>query len=137
MRQAAHLAVLSRHYGCLSYELAQSFQWSVQKKCGTCFLCNTVCLSPFLPSPSILEAKIEDRIYNVVVFCAGTQVDRGAEERTDGTFFVPSDDMVSATEGRNDMSGVTKEPCYRCAEGLGGKIGHTKKGSQNPDSQVN
>ena len=24
-------------------------------------------------------------------------------------------DMVSATEGRNDTSGVSKEPCYRCA----------------------
>ena len=39
----------------------------------------------FSPSPSILEAKIEDRVYNVVAFCAGTRLDRGAEERTYGT----------------------------------------------------
>ena len=30
-------------------------------------------------------------------------------------------DMVAATEGRNDTSGVTKEPCYTCAAGAGGK----------------
>ena len=84
MRQAAHLAVLLRHYGCLSYKLAQSCHWSVQKKCGTCFLCSIVCLLPFLPSPSILKTKIEDRGYNVVAFCAGARLDRGAKERTYG-----------------------------------------------------
>ena len=78
-------AVLSCHYGCLSYKLAQSCPWNVQKKCGTCFLCNFVCLLPFLPSPSILEAKIEGRVYNDVAFCAGTRSDRGAKERTYGT----------------------------------------------------
>ena len=57
MRQAAHLAVLSRRYGGLCYQLAQSCHWSVQKKCGTS-LCSIVCLLPG---------------------------DRGAKERTDGT----------------------------------------------------
>ena len=70
---------------CLSCKLAQSCHWSVQKKCGTCFLCNIVCLLPVLPSPSILEVKIEDRVYNVAAFCVGTRLDRGAEERTYGT----------------------------------------------------
>ena len=52
--------------------LGADTSWSVQKKCGTCFPCHIVCLLPFLPSPSILEAKIEDRIYNVVAFCGDT-----------------------------------------------------------------
>ena len=55
--------------------------WTLHRghhSCETCFLCNTVCLLPFLPSPSILEAKIEDHVYNVVVFCAGTRLDWGA-----------------------------------------------------------
>ena len=65
--------------------LGADTSWSVQKKCGTCFLCHIVCLLPFLPSTSILETKIEDRVYNVVAFCAGTQLDQGAEERTYGT----------------------------------------------------
>ena len=46
-------------------------------------------------------------------------------------------DMMSASEGRNDTSGVTKEPCYGCAEGTGGKNWpKSKKGSQKPDSYV-
>ena len=48
-------------------------------------MCHIIRLLPFLPSPSILEAKIEDCVYNVVVFYAGTRLDRGAEERTYGT----------------------------------------------------
>ena len=48
-------------------------------------MCNIVCLLRFLPSPSILEAKIEDRVYNIVMFCVGTQLDQGAKERTHGT----------------------------------------------------
>ena len=48
-------------------------------------MCNIVCLLVFLPNPSILEAKKEDCVYNVVVFCAGTRLDGGAEERTYGT----------------------------------------------------
>ena len=74
--------------------------WSVQKKCGTCFLCHVVCLLPFLPSPSILEAKIDDRVYNIAAFCAGTRLDRGAEECTYGT--LGHGVMVSAIEGRKD-----------------------------------
>ena len=53
--------------------------------CGTCFLCNIVSLLPFLPSPSILDVKIEDCVYNIAALCAGTRLDRGAEERTYGT----------------------------------------------------
>ena len=47
MRQAAHLAVLSCHYGCLSYNLAQSCHWSVQRKCGhaLCAALYASCLS--------------------------------------------------------------------------------------------
>ena len=118
MRQAAYLTVLSCHYGCLSYQLAQNCHWSIQKKCGACFLCNIVCLLPFLPSPSILEAKIEDRVLTPSHFARGH-----------GWTGVPKNvlmgrwDMVFATEGRNDMSEVTKEPCYRCAKGAGGKNG--------------
>ena len=48
-------------------------------------MCNIVCLLRFFPSPTILEAKMEDRVYNVVAFCAGSQSDQGAEERTCGT----------------------------------------------------
>ena len=58
---------------------------------------------PSLPSPSILEAKLEDRVYNVVAFWLGTWLDRFAEERIMGRW-----DMVFATERRNDTSGVTK-----------------------------
>ena len=90
--------------------------WSVQKKCGACFLCHIVCLLPFLPSLSILEAKIEDRVYNVVAFCAGTRLDRGAEERTDGTL-----GHGVCNRGKKGYRGATKEPCYRCAESAGGK----------------
>ena len=97
MRQAAHLAVLACHYGCLCYKPMQKCHWSVQKQCGTCFLCHILRLLPFLPSPSILETKIEDRIYNVAAFYAGKRLEQGAEESTYGTR-----DMVSATEGRND-----------------------------------
>ena len=73
-------------------------------------MCNIVCLLLFLPGPSILEAKKEDSVYNVVAVAPGH-----------GWMGVPKNvlmgrwDMVSATEGRNDTSGVTKEPCYRCA----------------------
>ena len=49
------------------------------------FCATFIRLLPFLPSPSILEAKIEHRVYNVVGFYAGTRLDRGAEERTYGT----------------------------------------------------
>ena len=48
----------------------------------------------------------------------------GAVSRGHGWTGVPKNvhigrwDMVSATEGRSDMSGV---PCYRCAQGAGGK----------------
>ena len=96
--------------------LGADTSWSVQKKCGTCFLCHIVCLLPFLPSPSILEAKVEDHVYNVVAFCAGTRLDRGAEEHTYGTL-----GHGVCNRGNEGHSGVTKEPCYRCAEGAGGK----------------
>ena len=85
-------------------------------QCGTCFLCHIVCLLPFLPSPSILEAKIEDRVPNVVAFCAGTWLDWGAEERTYGML-----GHGVCNRGKKGYSGVTKEPCYRCAKGAGGK----------------
>ena len=40
--------------------------------------------------------------------------------------------------GKKGYSGVTKEPCYKCAEGAGGQNWpKRKKGSHNPDSQVN
>ena len=29
--------------------------------------------------------------------------------------------MIPATQGRNDTSGMTKEPCYRCAQGARGR----------------
>ena len=58
--------------------------WSVQKKCGTCFLCSIVCLLSFLPTPCILKAEIEDHGDNVVAFCAGAQLDPGAKEHTYG-----------------------------------------------------
>ena len=82
-------SVLACHYDCL---------------CGTCFLCHIVCLLPFLPSPSILEVKIEDRVYNVVVFCAGTRLDRGAEEHTYGTL-----GHGVSNRGKKLYGGVTKE----------------------------
>ena len=66
-------------------KLGQSCPCSVQKKCEKCFLCNIVRLLPFLLSPSILEAKVEGRIYNVVTFCVGTRLYWGAKERTYGT----------------------------------------------------
>ena len=132
MRQAAHLAVLVCHYGYLCYKLMQSCHWSVRKQCGTCFLCHIVRLMPFLPSPSILETKIEDRVYNVVAFYTGTWLDRGAEERTYGTLR-----HGVCNRGKKGYTGVTKEPCYKCAEGAGEKLAQTKKRSQNPDSQVN
>ena len=133
MRQAAHLAVLACHYGCLCYKLMQSCHWSVQKQCGTCFLCHIIRLLPFLPSPSILETKIEDRVYKVVAFYAGTRLDRGAEERTYGTL-----GHGVCNRGKKGHSGVTKEPCWKCPEGAGGKNWpKRKKRSQNPDSQVN
>ena len=89
-----------------------------RKKCGTCFLCSIVCLLPFLRTPSILKAKTMDHGYNAVVFCAGH-----------GWTGVPKNvlmgrcDMISATQGRSDTmnEGMTKELCYRCAEGTGGK----------------
>ena len=96
--------------------LGADTSWSVQKKCGTCFLCHIVCLLPFLPSPSILEAKTEDRVYNVVAFCAGTRLDRGAEERICGTL-----GHGVCNRGKKGHSGVTKELCARCAKGAGGK----------------
>ena len=81
-----HLSWAHQHqcHPLLNWKLGADTSWSVQKKCGTCVLCHIVCLLPFLPSPSILEAKMEDRIYNVVAFCAGTQLDWGAEEHTYG-----------------------------------------------------
>ena len=43
-------------------------------------------------------------------------------------------DMIFATQGRSYMSEMTKEPCYRCTEGSGGKkMAQTEKGSQNQD----
>ena len=99
------VVVLAYHYNCLSNKLTQS-----------CFLCHIVCLLPFLRSPSLLEAKIEDHVYNVIAFCAGTRLDRGAEECTYGTL-----GHGVCNRGKKGCSGVTKEPCYRCAEGAGGK----------------
>ena len=119
MRQAAHLAVLVCYYGCLCYKLMQSCHWSVQKQCGTCFLCHIMHLWPFLPSPSILETKIEDCVYNVVAFYAGTRLDRGAKECTYGT--LGHGVCNRGKRGYKGYSGVTKEPCYKRAEGTGGK----------------
>ena len=73
-------------------------------------------LLPLLPSPSILETKIEDHVYNVVAFYAGTQLDRGSEERTYGTL-----GHGVCNRGKKGYSGVTKELCYKCAIGAGGK----------------
>ena len=41
-------------------------------------------------------------------------------------------DVVCAIEGRNDMIGVTKEPCYRCTEGTGGKNWPKRKSVPQP-----
>ena len=41
-------------------------------------------------------------------------------------------DMISATHGRSDTSGMTKEPCYRCTEGAGEKFGPNKKRFPKP-----
>ena len=122
-QQAAHLAVLGRYYGWLSYKLAQSCHWGVQKRCGTCFLCSIVCLLPFLPTPSILKAKIGVGGYNVVTFCVGAQPDRGAKEQTYGML---RHDVCNTP--KSDTSSMTKEPCDRCAEGAGGKNGQNEKG---------
>ena len=78
--------------------------WSVQKKCGTCFLCHFVCLLPFLPSSSILEAKIKDRVYDVFAFCAGTRLDWGAEERTYGTLWDAGTWCLQQREERTQWS---------------------------------
>ena len=43
-------------------------------------------------------------------------MDRGAEERTYGTL-----GHGVCNRGKKGNSGVTKEPCYKCAEGTGGK----------------
>ena len=107
---------LACRYGCLCYKLTQSCHWSVQKQCGTCFLCHIIRLLPFLPSPSILETKIEDCVYNVVAFYAETWLDQGAQERTYGTLR-----HGVYNRGKKGYSGVTKEPCYKCAEGAGGQ----------------
>ena len=107
--------------------LGADTSWSVQKKCGTCFLCHVVCLLSFLPSPSILEAKIEDRVYNVVAFCAGTRLDQGSEDRTYGML-----GHGVCNRGKKGHSGVTKCPCYRCAEGGEEKIGPNKKTFPEP-----
>ena len=82
--------------------LGADTSWSVRKKCGRCFLCHIVCFLHFLPNPSFLEAKIEDRVYNVVAFCAGTRLDRGAEERTYGTL-----GHGVCNKGQKGHSGVT------------------------------
>ena len=73
-------------------------------------------LLPLLPSPSILETKIEDCVYNVVAFYAGIRLDWGAEERTYETL-----GHGVCNRGKKTYSGVTKEPCYKCAEGTGGQ----------------
>ena len=67
-------------------------------------------LLPFLPSPSILEAKIEGRVYNVIYYTGVLK-----------NVLMGHWGMVSTTGGRNDTSGATKEPYHRCAEGAGGK----------------
>ena len=46
---AAHLAVLLCHYGCLSYKLAQSCHWSVQKKVGNAFCATLYASCLFFP----------------------------------------------------------------------------------------
>ena len=62
------------------------------------------------------QAKIEDRGYNVVAFCAGARLDRGAKERTYGT------------QGRSDASGMTKEPLLWVRRRRGReKLAQTKK----------
>ena len=61
-----------------------------------------------------LGTKIEDRVYNVVAFYAGHGWTGVPKNALMGRLV-----MVSATEGRKDT--VTKEPCYKCAEGAGGK----------------
>ena len=96
--------------------------WSVRKQCGTCFLCHIVCLLPFLPGESILEAKIEDRVYNVFAFCMGTRLDRGSEEHTYGMM-----GHGVCNRGRKGHRRVTKSPCYRCPQGGRKKLAQTKK----------
>ena len=62
---------------------------------------------------SIYLAKTNDHGENVVAFCAGERLDWGAKEHTYG---VPKNvllgccDIISAHLGRNDTSGMTKEP---------------------------
>ena len=81
-RNQKNLSRMMIHYGCLFYKLIQSCHWSVQKKCGTCFLDGKiVCLLPFPPTPSILKAKMEDGGYKVVASCAGSRFDQGAKKR--------------------------------------------------------
>ena len=85
-RNQKNLSWMTSH--CLGLTHHGVFRKSVEHA-----FCATLYASCLFPSPSILEAKVEDRVYNAVVFCAGTRLDRGAEERWD---------MVSATEERKD-----------------------------------
>ena len=100
--------------------------WSILKKGGTCFLCSIVCLLPFLPTPSILTAKIEECGYRVDAFCTGARLDWGAKEHTYGT------NMIFATQGRSDTSVMPKEPCDRCAAGAGEKNWRNEKRFPEP-----
>ena len=85
-----------------------------------CVLCHIIRLLPFLPSLSILETKIEDRVYNVVAY-AGTQLDQGAEERTYGML-----GHGVCNRGKKGYSGVAKEPCY-ASKAREEKIGPNEK----------
>ena len=101
---------------CSIISMSNKHHWSVQKKGGKCFWCSIVCLFPFLPTPTILKAKIEDCCSNIVAFARGhgwTGVMKNV--------LMERRNMISATQGRSDTSGMTKEPCYRCAEGAGEK----------------
>ena len=123
-----HLVVTSHNDGCLCYKLTQSCHWSVQKKCGTCFMCSIVCLLPFLHTPSILKAKIEERDYN-------SRFARGhGWTRVPKNVLMGCCSMISATQGRNDASAMTKEQEVRRRRGR--KKNGEKKGSQNCDSCV-
>ena len=70
-----------------------------------------VCLLLFLPCPSILEAKKKR-----IAFITSSRFARGhGWTGVLKNVLMGRWDMVSVAEGRNDTSGVTIEPCYRCA----------------------
>ena len=108
-------AMINTTMNCIGQESSRTI-YTIMHNYLPRFLCHIIRLLPFLPSPSMLETKVEDRVYNIIAFYAGTRLDRGAEERTYGTL-----GHGVCNRGKKGYSGVTKEPCYKCAEGAGGR----------------